>query len=43
MAPIRRIPSIHWWGRQELRDQHPDPGPGVLAWPRPVTPPKEPR
>eukprot|EP00292_Cryptomonas_paramecium_P034166 CAMPEP_0113717994 /NCGR_PEP_ID=MMETSP0038_2-20120614/34905_1 /TAXON_ID=2898 /ORGANISM="Cryptomonas paramecium" /LENGTH=94 /DNA_ID=CAMNT_0000645991 /DNA_START=11 /DNA_END=295 /DNA_ORIENTATION=+ /assembly_acc=CAM_ASM_000170 len=24
-APVRKIPSIHWWGRQELRDMYPNP------------------
>eukprot|EP00277_Geminigera_cryophila_P033658 CAMPEP_0173119130 /NCGR_PEP_ID=MMETSP1102-20130122/51558_1 /TAXON_ID=49646 /ORGANISM="Geminigera sp., Strain Caron Lab Isolate" /LENGTH=95 /DNA_ID=CAMNT_0014024589 /DNA_START=13 /DNA_END=300 /DNA_ORIENTATION=+ len=26
-APCRKIPSIHWWGRKELRDKYPDPKP----------------
>ncbi|EKX48833.1 hypothetical protein GUITHDRAFT_151701 [Guillardia theta CCMP2712] len=25
--PVRKIPSIHWWGRKELRDAYPDPKP----------------
>mmetsp|Transcript_49153 Transcript_49153/g.100332 ORF Transcript_49153/g.100332 Transcript_49153/m.100332 type:complete len:97 (-) Transcript_49153:345-635(-) len=22
MAPYRRIPSVHWWGRQELKEKY---------------------
>jgi hypothetical protein len=26
-APCRKIPSIHWWGRQELKEKYPSPKP----------------
>ena len=26
-APCRKVPSIHWWGRQELKEKFPTPKP----------------
>ena len=26
-APCRKVPSIHWWGRQELKEKYANPKP----------------